>query len=344
MDLGTFFVNQVIVHQIPKALVAEKATVQPALSQVPSELTNRLRTYFRERINASLRRSQFAIERHPDYASPVPQGVVEFFTTNGDNLVPMSQTVAQHLFAVQTGTSSAGILAVIDGTIGSGAKAGKCLAILKLEMDAALRIEPTEVNGQATFDLHVNEVTLNENATVFKAALFERVADLASVRGVASDHQRDESRYGSEVASFFLRFLGCRLATTAERATKEYIERVDEFVNTIIAEPEKKLRYELAALAELGSQSTQIDPQTFAQSHIDPEDRDTFISLFRQEDGSIPIVTKDNSLIRNRLTTAYIEFANGLRLSGPRQAMEEVQIDGQQTVIPSAVRHVGRRG
>ena len=192
MDLGTFFVNQVIVHQIPKALKAEKAEIQPTLSQVPSTLTPRLKNYFRERINASLRHGQFAIERNPDYASPVPQGVVDFFVSSGDNLVPMSQGVAQHLFAVQTGTSSAGILAVIDGTFASGPNQGRCLAILKLEMDAALRIEVAEIEGRATFHLELNEVTLNETANVFKAALFERNGDLASLHGIASDNQRNE--------------------------------------------------------------------------------------------------------------------------------------------------------
>jgi hypothetical protein len=165
------------------------------------------------------------------------------------------------------------------------------------------------------------------------------------LRGVASDNQRDESAYGSEVASFFLKFLGCRLASTPERATKEYIGRIDSFVNDMIADPEKKLRYELAALADLDSQSTQLDPQTFAQEHLDPEDRDTFVSLFRQEDGSVPLTTKDIGLVKARLTTAFIEFANGLRLSGPRLAMEDdVTIDGDQTTIVSTVRHIGRRG
>src|SRR4029077_1871752 len=126
-------------------------------SDIPSTLTVRLRNYFRERINASLRRSQFAIQRDTDCDSKVPQTVVDFFKTDGDNLVPMSQEIARHLFAVQTGTSSAGILAVIDGTIGSGPDLGRCLTILKLEMDSALRIEQAVVDGHATFNLEVNE-------------------------------------------------------------------------------------------------------------------------------------------------------------------------------------------
>ena len=344
MDLGTFFVNQVIVHQIPKARLSEKTDVSPVLSQVPSTLTPRLKSYFRERINASLRRQQFDIERNPSEASPVPQLVVDFFGHNGDELVSMSQAVAHHLFAVQTGTSSAGILAVIDGSIGAGRNAGKCLAILKLEMDAALRIEQTVVQGKATFSLEVNEVTLNETANVFKAALFERISDITSVKGIASDNQRDESAYGSEVASFFLRFLGCRLGISPERATKQYIERVDNFVNNILTDPEKRLRYELAALADLGAQSNQIDPQAFAQEHLDAEDRDPFLSLFRQEDGSVPVITKETRLVKGRLATAYIEFTNGLRLSGPRASMDNVKVDGDKTVIDSAVAHIGQRG
>ena len=113
----------------------------------------------------------------------------------------------------------------------------------------------------------------------------------------------------------------------------------------MISDPEKKLRYELAALADLDSQSTQLDPQAFSQAHLDPEDRDTFVSLFRADDGSVPLTTKDTGLIKARIATAFVEFTNGLRLSGPRLAMEDaVTIDGDQTTIASSVRHIGRRG
>ena len=101
MELGTFFVNQVIVHQIPKARLAEKTDRQIVLSEVPSNLTDRLRTYFRERINDSLRSRPLHVEYDPAITSDVPPLVLEFFKSEGENFVPMSQALAQYLHTVQ---------------------------------------------------------------------------------------------------------------------------------------------------------------------------------------------------------------------------------------------------
>jgi hypothetical protein len=345
MELGTFFVNQVIVHQIPKARLAEKQQRQITLSDVPSMLTDPLRNYFRERINDSLRTRPLHVEYDPAISSNVPQMVLDFFKTNGDNFVPMSQALAHYLHSVQTGSNSAGLLAVIDGTQGSGAGAGRCLSILKLEMDRALRIEPETVGGQATFALQVDEVTLNEAADVFKAAIFDRAASLADIRAIASDNQRNEYDFGSEVATFFLKFLGCRLVSTAERDTKRYIEQVDKFVNERIDDPEKKVRYDIAALADLNRNTSEIDPKEFATWNLDVEDQDSFLELFRLDDGSVPIIAKDIRLVRARLASAHIQYDNGLRLSGPRDAVRDsVSIDGDTTVISANIRHVGQQG
>jgi hypothetical protein len=345
MELGTFFVNQVIVHQIPKARLAQKEERGITLSEVPSVLSDRLRNYFRERINDSLRSRPLHVEYDPAVTSEVPPLVLDFFKSNGDNFVPMSQALARYLHTVQTGSSSAGLLAVIDGTNGSGKNAGRCLSILKLEMDRALRIEAETVEGRATFALQVDEVTLNEAADVFKAAIFERAGTLAEIKAIASDNQRNEYDFGPEVATFFLKFLGCRLMSTAERDTKRYIEQVDRFVNERITDPEKKLRYDIAALADLNKNTSDIDPQEFATENLDPIDQDTFLDLFRLEDGSVPIIAKDVRLVRARLASAHIQYDNGLRLSGPRESVRDsVTVDGDTTVISAGIRHIGQKG
>ena len=48
-----------IIHEIPKVNRADKQTLRPNLSEVPSELDDRLRTYFRERITNSIRKQKF---------------------------------------------------------------------------------------------------------------------------------------------------------------------------------------------------------------------------------------------------------------------------------------------
>ena len=189
VDLGTFFVNRVIIHQIPRARKAERASIHPELSDIETPLTASIQTYLRERIGESFAKQQFdavynapkpvpVIEGEPPppppIMSPIPQLVIDYFARDGENFIPASQAMAQHLFDRQTGSSSAGMLLLIEGTIGAGNKAGKCLAILKLEMSDALAIKPTVMNGKATFEAEVRDITLDRKAQVFKAALFRR--------------------------------------------------------------------------------------------------------------------------------------------------------------------------
>jgi len=343
MNLGTFFVNQVIVHPIPKVNLKAKAGTSLELSDVPSALDTRLKNYFRERINASLSAMQFSAIYDPTTASPVPKLVLDFFDPLSDDFVAMSQEMANYLFSIQPGGSSEGMLAVIDGTIGTGKNIGNCLAVLKLEMDSAIRLQPTRIDGKLTYDLQLQEVTMNDRAKVFKAALFRQPADLASVSAVASDNQRGDVAHQSEVATFFLQFLGCRLADSPDRATKEYLDRTTAFINDMIDDPEKKLRYELAILSDLASNSKTINPKTVAKTHFDTEDQDTFLNLFKDEGGNISTVKKDDELIKPRLKTAYIQFANGLRLSGSPEAIDAaVQVSDGRTVIDADVSKIGR--
>src|SRR5262249_46136306 len=126
------------------------------------------------------------------------------------------------------------------------------------------------------------------------------------------------------------------------RATKEYIEDAEEFINEIDDEA-KRLRYELALLADLAKPTTTIDPNAFAESNLDPEDRDEFVNRFRNEDGNAPAIEKDTKLVRARLHGALIVYDNGLRLMGPRDAVaESVEVGDSETVISAQIKRIGR--
>ena len=187
-------------------------------------------------------------------------------------------------------------------------------------------------------DVELQNVTLPRRAgKVFKAALFPRAISLAKITAVASDHQRDEKAWGSEVADFFLRYLGCRLRDTPERSTKSYLEALDRFV--------KRQRYLLAGLADLSSPSTQIDPRHFSNQFIDAEDANAYRTEMTLPDGSIPVITKDVSLVSERIKNITAEFVGNIRVTGPRAAMEDSlrQENGRWT-IDAAMRHIGPSG
>ena len=343
-DIGTFFVNEVIIHRIPKARRGEKDSSQPVLSDVPSPLTADQKNYFRKRIIRSLERP-FQIVHDEDAGSPVPNGIVDFFATDGGAFVDVSKQMAQHLYSAQGGNSPAGLLAVIDGTIGSGQSPGRCLAVLKLEMESGVEVKDTVVRGKPTVSVEIQDITLAESTKVFKASLFPRCAGLADLNGRASDNQQGITDTGEGVAEFWLgHFLGCKLRQTADVSTRRYLDLAEQFVNEV-ADEELKMRYQLALIADLNSPSPTIDPRSFAQAHLEARDRDQFERLFREDDGSLPQFTKETTLVRSRLRTAVLVLDSGVQVLGPPHAVEDAVVvaDGVVTVRGSVQSVTGGR-
>lgn len=340
MDFGTFIVNAVVIHQVPAVKKSDQDGAGPNLSDVPSTLDNPRKNYFRQKIVRSLSTAPFKVVRDEESTSPVPAGVVQFFNSNGADLIPVSQEMARHLFACQHGGMSNGLLAVVDALIDEQ----PCLVVLKLEEERGVQIHEVQQGGNRTFEVELLEgLTLTEGTRVFKAGLFPKTIELATVTGTVSDNQRGYTPT-VEVADFFLsRFLGCRLESTAEVQTRRFFDAAEDWVNSI-EDDEKKAQYELALLAEMNSQSNTIDPKGFAENHLDAEDRDDFTQQFAAEDGSVPHVQKDTALVNQRIRQMMVEYVNGLRLTGTPEASNSVKIahdeDGTVTTIHSAIKKV----
>lgn len=141
MNLGTFFIDAVIVHDVPRRTAGSTAD-QIVFSEVVSDIDQGLKNFFRERMIRSLKRQAYQVERDPGETSPVP-GRVGTIVADGNALVVESQEIAKHLWACQTGANPAGLLIVCTGTVVNQAAVG----ILKLEREDAIRIEQTDQNG-----------------------------------------------------------------------------------------------------------------------------------------------------------------------------------------------------
>jgi hypothetical protein len=320
MDIGTFFVQRAIVHRVPQARVSEKDEVLPELADVETDLDMTRKAYFQRRIRRSLQNA-FESERDTAEASPIPGLVVEFFDDKDDRFVEISQEMARHLHQSQGGSSSAGLLAVVEGTIGTGDKPGKCLVVMKLEIEQGVHFEHVEIDGKRTFTMALEDITLTDSTRVFKASLFPRPGD-GGVMGLVSDDQLDSSTTGREVAEYFLkRFLGCRLRETAPIATKRFVESAISFVNTL-EDDEKKVRYEAAIFSELNSNEPNVNPEELATKHLDVEDRDNFVARFREDDGRVRLIPKDIELVRSTVRRSWVELDNGVRVSGPPDAVQ----------------------
>ena len=148
MDLGTFFVDQIVVHDVPR----NNTSTTPAeiiYSDAASPLTPELRNFFKEKTTQSLGRHGYAVEHDPEQKSPVPE-LIEAVMSDPSELIPSSRKIARHLYDSQPAVSNPGLLVALLGR----AENATCLGILKLEREDAIRVEETTLpSGDKTFSV-----------------------------------------------------------------------------------------------------------------------------------------------------------------------------------------------
>jgi hypothetical protein len=320
IDLGRLQVDRLIVHEIPDRPVRAKAQ-EPVLSEIESPLTSALRNYFHERISTSLSEAAFEVVFDPSSPSPVPGLVLAFVTGTADDFVAMSQAVARHLYATQTGANPPGLLILADLSYSQR----RALAILKLEKEQGVRVRHATHNQKQTFSVeHLKDLMLTQRTRVFKAGLFvPRGKTLGAIEGLVSDKQRGY-RPRTEVADFFLtRFLGCRLREDPDVATKRFFQATEEFINEKVDDPIQKARYHMALLTELQSEHGTVRPKHFAESHLRVNDRQPFIEFIQAKGVSAAPMEKDTALIATQLQRTQIDFQSGIAVLGSPDSFDQ---------------------
>ncbi len=314
LDFATLDIKRVIVHDIPSRPTTGAST--PMLSDVESPLNDELKLYLKEKITQSATSSAaFDVILDTTSTSPVPNGILSFVTPPGTDFVAFSQQVANHLYQTQTGVNTKGFLVMVDCTI----QGCPSLGILKVEREAGIRVAPKEVSGKRTFLIErIRELMLTQGTKVFKVGVFRhRGPGPADLDAVVCDLQRGQvPKY--EVAVFFLsRFLGCRLAEAPEITTKRFLESTEAFIRDQVSDPACKARYQIALLAEMNSRQTIISPRAFAGTHLDIEDRKSYMDHLESRHVPNQPIPKDLALVKTRIQRMQMDFASGVSLIAP---------------------------
>jgi hypothetical protein len=311
MNLESFEITSAVVHDIPHGGDQEQPLV---LTDAPITLDDALSAYFRKKIIKSLGLRGLDVVVDPDGSVCVRQAVAEVLA-NGDRVVEASKRVAEHLHEVQTGRNSAGLLTMVLGLI----DASPCVAVLKLEREQGLRFKiDTDQQGRKTVDLELlRELTLTDKTKVFKTSLLmlDASGQPESMHGRVSDDQRGKDD-GIGVATFYLStFLGCRLKTSPEKATLDFVRVAESFFNEHVTSPEKRGRYQVALLAKMQDNTMDVRPRDFATANLDAGDRAPFSEAIRDA-GIDPTVAfeKDTSLIK--INGFKMVFESGMVLVG----------------------------
>jgi len=309
IEISGFFLDELIIHEVPQ----KGASSGPILSDLPSPLNDDLRGYFREKILQSLDQS-VRVVRDKTISSPVPDELAAQFAS-GASIVGPSRTMAAHLYSIQTRVNSGGLLILVRGRVDSD----RAAVVLKLEKEGAVRATRQRVAGGFTYQVtHFDDLTLHNRTRVFKTGFFPQFEREARMRGYVADEQRGYAA-PHQIAEFFLgTFLGCKPAEDARVVTREFFDASQRFINEHVAAAEDKARYELALMAEMQSQTTQLDPRQFARRNFKSNDVRPFLEFLESRDLEPRVFDKNIDEIRSRVEQMAVEMVGGIRVSGPR--------------------------
>jgi hypothetical protein len=313
IDTGKIAITRWAIHEIPKVF-SKQEDVTLSLSEAESPQDEEVARFFERKISESFRRSKHQIQPVEE-TSEIPLAIHQHLSGSGTNLIDLSKTLAEKLVEAQSGAMSAGLLVVLKGKH----EDKSILCVLKLEKEEGARAASAKIKGKTTYSVeYMRDLFLTGKTRVFKIAIF--LLDSNDLEGWVSDPQ---SR-GPDIADFFLNaFLACHLTNDPSVATRNFHLAAEKFINDRITDPEAKVRYETALLAQLNSNTTEISLNDFAKTNLETKDRAPFIKQLT-EAGVDTSFVKDTKLISSTLRRLQYEFAQGVKVSYPANMPEEI--------------------
>ena len=312
MDWDDFVVGSTMVHYVPTPRDGEG--LEPLLTSSAIDLDVELTSYFASKITNRLAHKSLEVIADPDRDQTATNALGEILSDDA-RLVPESQVLARRLWAVQDKTNSSGLLAVLGGRLGGRS----CVAVLKLERQRGISFEIDPSSGTVDLEL-LRNLTLTDKTKVYKTALF--FAADGDLSGYVADDQRTSAR-GAQVAGFFLgRFLGCKPKQPAAELTYKFVKVLNEAINAVVESPERRGRYQVAVLATMQDNATDIRPRDFVERHLDVQDQPQVLARLAGAGFSAGMTfQKDTS--RVKVDEFKINFSSGMVLVGPPHALEQ---------------------
>ncbi len=340
-QLATLIVNRVIFHDVPRN--DHKGVVQPTLSEVETEIDTPRKYRLKTRLARVLgSKSAYAIFFNPASTSSVP-GLVRSFTQlqhTAEQFVAMSQALAKHLFELQHGAISPGLLSVMDVAVDGQ----RGLTMMKLEREEGARLELTQRSGKTTFDMSVlDNLVLTDGTRLFKTVLFLRTGDgdddfLAS----ACDTQLNVVS-SDDMAKFWLRFLGCTFAIEPRVATQRFYDSTLRFINENVTNPIHKNDLYEHLQSQLKASKKTLSPQTFIEDCVPSEYHKSFREHLTSNKVPLTSFTKDLSDINSRLRRLAYHTTHGALVSVPVEVEELVDVAKDRITVRDTLARVGTK-
>lgn len=338
-DLATLRIRNIIFHDIPRN--SSGSTGTPTLADAETEIDSSRSSMLKKRLVRTLgSRSAYEIQFSESSSSPVPAEVKDF-TAKSHNIgkfIEMSQRLAQYLFDQQNGQMSAGLLCVMD--IITGGRRG--LAVLKLEREQGADLQLKTTAKGRRFEMSVlDNLVFTDGTRLFKSALFINAGNNEFL-ATACDSQKTVMS-STDVARFWLRFLGCRVTEEPRVATQKWFDSTVEFVNEFIAEAVTKNDVYEHLLSELKSNKKRISPKKFIEDYFPDAYRREYQDFLAERNISMQGFEKDISDIKTKISRKLFQTKGGVTVTVPADRDQLVEIEPEQITVRDSLRTVATK-
>ena len=318
IDTSLLEINKIVIHDVPKHKMGD-TSIQPIFSEHESEISDGLRLLFKEKISSALQKNAaFRISYDTKSNSSVPLFISKMMQNNVD-FISLSKQITQHLYDIQKGSNSAGIVMIILATI----KSYPVCVILKLERDkgAELKLDTKTRTFNAT---EIENLMLTEKSRMYKVALFVRQLDFnVQFDGMIFDFQNNINNK-KDLSTFFMDdFLGCKPFQDPRTTTKKFYELTYAFIDTV-EDPINKTKYFTDLNSYLQKNQSTISPEEFAQDYFqDTQHKNDYKTFLTQKEFSFESFVKDTDLINAKIKKLSIDFANGISIVGTNGVLDD---------------------
>ena len=338
-QLATMTLRHAIFHDVPNQRGGDAAQITLATDVTPIDADRRrlLRSKLIKSLDSS-RAYGMIFQAQPN--STVPSWLREITAGNYNEarFIDASQAMAQHLYQVQTGAVSAGLLCVLDILMAN--RHG--LILMKLEREEGAELKVMEERGRTHFEMSVlDSLVLTGNTRLFKAAAFLRTGpgdDDFEMSACDNQHNPTDTK---EMARFWRKYLGCDLEEAARVATARFFNTTMDFVNTQIDSPELRTVVYESLHSELRSARQSFSPRAFFTNHVPAEIRPQLAGFLEERHVSMASFPKDIQDIKGALKRlTYISEA-GVRIVAPEGRDELVHVQPEQIIVNDRLSRLG---
>lgn len=317
LDIHKLTISNMVVHDIPKHRLGD-FSVPPIYSETESTLTDGLRVFFKQKIVDALKSDRaIKVVYNNESDSPLCLLTSELFETP-TKLVENSKVMAKHLYEIQGGHNSGGILV----TMLCKDDDKKAIIIMKLERDngVQLKIDPSTNSIDI---LEVQNLMLTQKTKVFKVALLPYVPDYdVNYDGIVMDFQIDVKLRNDSHTFFIYDFLGCKAFKDPKTTTQEFYKHTKAFIK-LIDDEIKRAKYTQDLNSYLQKNAQKLSPREFAEDYLSTADhRDRYKEYLRGKNFKMEAFIKDTSLISNKIEKISVEFENGITILGKKGTFE----------------------